>query len=179
MLGVEYAVLNNDQFAVSIEPSGGTGWSFDNFSFGGIGRFTYRLGEHRLNASAGASYNTLPSVTLNDGTRISGDSYVSVPINIGFDAVASDHTTYRFVATSDLGTTAVGMPFSTFGANWNHGAKDGAFRISLGLAFLVGANPIAKALAGMPDELMDSLPGFMTSKTLVLPAPTFEIWWKI
>lgn len=200
MLGVEYAVVSNDAIAVSIEPRGNIGWTFDSYSAGGSGRFTLRLGENRLNVSGGALYTRLPSVSVaapapatettgttgttgtappSAPTTTIGASYVAVPVNVGFDAVASDHTTYRFTAQTDLGTLDAGVPFSMFAANWNHGSKDGSFRLALGVALLVGANPIATTLSAMPDDMTSALPGMLTGSTLVLPAPTFEMWWKI
>lgn len=201
MLGFEYAVVSNDSLALSVEPQGRIGWTFADYSAGGSARFTKRLGDHQLNVSAGATYTKYPTLSAPTPPSTPGTSVptttttgipaptiptpsvelsrVSVPINVGFDIVASDYTRYRLAAQTDVADATNGFPFSSFAANWNHGAKDGSFRVALGAAVLVGPNPIPTMLSSMPDELTSLLPDLLTNDLLILPAPTFEMWWKI
>jgi len=176
MIGVEFTPVTNDSLALSIEPSFRSGWGLRTWAVGADAHLTLRLDANRLNFSLGA-YQSRFATPGFEGDFVYSN-YVGIPVNIGFDHVASERTVYRVTVATDARTFETG-PYMGFGANWNHGSKKGNFRLSLGVLLGVGPNPLSDTLATLDEELVDTLPGFLTASTLVLPGPSIEMWWRL
>ena len=169
---VEYQLVGGDGVHVSIEPAANTTWNFRSYAVGGMVRSTVPVGANRFNLSAGGTYGQtyLRDSDLNtEGDQPLTTQGVTVPLNVGFDLVPSDRTTVRFVLNTEVLAMTQGVLVGTLGGNWNHAFGD-RFRFSVGAVLLFGAVPgwaNAMESAGLPR-----LP-------LIIPAPTFELWWRL
>lgn len=177
---VRYSFLNQKKQDVAIEPWLASNWQFSSLTAGANLRYTMEVGKgNRLNLGAGAGFSTTLSEVedvAGDGTDIDTDDLgdvdtsglTSTSIEVGYDLVQDDRTTWRFTGQTDPYQAAQGAASATVAANWNHSfGKD--FRLSLGLAAYVGTFPLADELAQLGIDLPD---------LLVLPLPTVELWWK-
>lgn len=158
----EIGLLQDADLAFSVEPSAFVGWT-GGYNVGTTVHLTVPGAAQQFNVSVGGMYGQVVYLD-DDGTRV---SYMAlyVPINTGVDFLVSDRTIVRVVATTDVGLLATGVPLGTLAANWNHAAGR-TFRISLGVAAVVGVLPEAQPLYDL-----------IGINTLILPTPTFELWW--
>lgn len=170
IVAVEFQLVQTDAVALSIEPAAHVGWNPKNFGAGGMVRATMAVGTNRLNLSLGANYaqTFIRDTDLNTaGDQSLTASGVHVPINVGFDIVISDMTTLRAVINTEVPLN--GAAFGAIGAfNWNHAFGE-HFRLQLGVAIIGGG--ILDVPAAVTDQV--DMPTW-----IVLPAPTFELWWR-
>jgi hypothetical protein len=170
---VELGLVQGDAFALSIEPEAGASWSGGSFHGNAVARTTIGVGEHRFNLSAGGGYThaTITTIDADGNETTSSLDFALIPVNLGFDLVATDRTTVRFVANTDVGAIlATDVKAGLVGFNWNHAAGD-KFRVSAGVAAYVGENPIT--------DLLDSIGIEGGPDLATLPLPTLELWWTI
>jgi hypothetical protein len=168
---VEIGLVQNDAFAVSIEPDAYFGWRGRDYGAGATGRATLGLGEHRLNLSAGVGYRHAFLVDVDPNTEgdqsETVDGYV-LPVNVGFDLALSDRSAVRFVGSSDLNYIGSGEAGGIVGTNFNYAS--GPIGFSVGFAVLYNG-------AGADIDIPDESP--IQANTTIIPVPTAEIWFRI
>jgi len=174
-LAFEYAFVQSDDMAVSLEPGFGSTWDFKNYSGGGSLRFTKGLGDNRLNVGVGGLF-TKTTVVIKSGSAsqevvLTG---FDVPLDLGYDLVTSDATTFTFSTHVRPLTMASDVEIAGLYAvphfAWSQGIGK-KFRTALGVNVLIG---------GLSQEVVDvlALIGYDVGKTAVVPLPHFQMWWK-
>lgn len=168
---VEIGLVQNDAFALSIEPDAYLGWRGRDYGAGATGRATMGLGEHRLNLSAGFGYRHAFVADMDPDTEgdqsATVDGYV-LPVNVGFDLALSDRSAVRFVGSSDLNYIGSGEAGGIVGTNFNYAS--GPIGFSVGFAVLYNG-------AGADIDIPDESP--IQANTTIIPVPTAEIWFRI
>lgn len=169
---VEFGLVQTERIAVSIEPEFAFGWAFRQRLAGATARLTLAHANGRFNVNVGGFYQRTEAPALTTTTGDPADLVsegVSVPVNVGYDLLASERTTLRFVGTTDAGALARGVTNATTGFNWNQAVSE-RFRVAVGAGVLFG---------GLPD-IVDDLDGPLNLGEFdVLPFPTVELWWSL
>jgi hypothetical protein len=169
---VEVGLVQTERLAVSIEPEFALGWGFRQRFGGATARWTLASERGRMNFNVGGFYQRTEEPQSTTSPVDPADlvsEVLSVPVNVGYDLIASERTTWRFVGTTDAGAFARGVANGTVAFNWNHATGE-RFRVALGAGMLFG---------GLPD-IVDDLDGPVNVGELgILPYPTVELWWSL
>ncbi len=167
-VAAEYAILQDDSNALSVEPAAKTSWNAKSFQAGGMVRYTRALGKHRATAGAGGEFVRSTFVTSVNGesTTTVFDS-VHTPVELSFDLCPKESTAWHFVAKTDPYRIVKGTNYVVVGAHWNKGWK--RYRLALGLNVLT---------AGIPETGIEFIDEAMPD-IAVLPLPYLAMWWKI
>lgn len=160
-LTAEYAIMQDDESAFSIDTNLRYGW---NGGYDVALVPTYTMGGQqtsRFNAGLGVGQTKFDEAT---------DAVLQVPLTLSYDLVPNQQTTFRFHFRSDI-MSAVGDDSDlvfTGGANWNHGWKK--YRLALGV------NLTNFGLGDLEDTL--ELLGVEPSLPSVYPLPYIRMWWR-
>jgi hypothetical protein len=151
-LGLEYAIVQNDSMALSLEPSMASNWAFDTVAISVAMHYTQNVGDNRFNVSVHSPLG-IPTMSL------------------GYDLVVSERTIFTFGSHVGIGAivNAAGI-YAVPQFAWNH-AMGKNFRMALGVNLYMGG------VGGELGQAFETL-GIDLPELAVVPLPTYQMWWK-
>ena len=161
-LGLEYAIQEGKQGALSVGVSLASDWQFTGQTLGGNVTWTKGVpGSNRFNLSGGGSVATVKLENV-DRVNVPGTSLYA-----SYHIVPSKKTTWRIYGGLDPLNTVRSEAFQgSLGFDWNHGFGESA-RVSLGLRLQTPTRLIA---------VFDSLDVDSSGLPAVFPVPTANLF---
>ncbi|MFT5586182.1 MAG: hypothetical protein ACI9VR_003779 [Cognaticolwellia sp.] len=160
--GLEYAIQEGKQGALSVGVSLASDWQFTGQTLGG--NLTWTKGgavKNRFNLSGGASVTTFKVENVDRVNAVGTNLYASYHI------VPSKKTTWRIYGGLDPLNTVRSETFQgSLGFDWNHGFGEAA-RVSLGLALQTPTRLIA---------IIEGADGDSSWLPAVFPVPTADLF---